>query len=203
MGFNLDAVPEVAPSGGANGLAAMRGSMQRLKTDKVDLMQFHNVRDPNLDLGISRAWKEQGLCRYVGVTTTSMDSYDATVAVLQREKPDFLMVDYAIDKREAETRVIPPAAAVGTAVVVALPFGRGRVFRKVLSAPLPDWATEFDCASWAQFFLKFILGNPAVTNVAPGTDKPEHMLDDLGAGRGRMPDDKERARMVQYIASLG
>jgi aryl-alcohol dehydrogenase-like predicted oxidoreductase len=187
----------------ANGLTAMRGSLQRLKTDKVDLMQFHNVRDPNQDLGMLRDWKAQGLCRYAGITTTSEDSYDATVTILQREQPDFLMVDYAIDKLEAEKRVIPAAAAVGAGVLIALPFGRGRVFRNVLSKPLPDWTAEFDCASWAQFFLKFILGNPAVTNVAPGTDKPEHMTDDLGAGRGRLPDEKQRARMIQFVGSLG
>ncbi len=187
----------------ANGLASMKGSLERLKTDKVDLMQFHNVRDPNQDLGMLRDWKAQGLCRYVGITTTSEDSYDATVAILAREKPDFLMVDYAIDKREAETRVLPAAAAAGTAVITALPFGRGRVFKNVLSKPLPGFAADFDCNSWAQFFLKWILGNLAITNAAPGTDKPEHMTDNLGAGRGRMPDAAMRARMVQYIESLG
>jgi aryl-alcohol dehydrogenase-like predicted oxidoreductase len=181
----------------------MRGSLQRLKTDKVDLMQFHNVRDPNQDLGMLRDWKAQGLCRYIGITTTSAASYDATVAILEREKPDFLLIDYAIDKREIEARVLPAATAVGAAVVIALPFGKGRLFRGVMNKPLPDWASEFDCSSWAQFFLKFVLGNPAVTVVSPGTNNPVHMMDDLVAGRGRMPDEKERARMVQYVGSLG
>jgi aryl-alcohol dehydrogenase-like predicted oxidoreductase len=185
-----------------NGAAAFQGSLQRLRTGKLDLMQFHNVRDPKQDLGLLRDWKAQGLCRYTGITTTSEDSYDATVAILEREKPDFLMVDYAIDKREAEARVLPAAAAAGTAVVVALPFGRGRVFHDVLSKPLPDWTAEFDCASWAQFFIKFILGNPAVTVVAPGTDKAEHMIDNLGGGRGRLPDAAMRARMAQFVQSV-
>jgi aryl-alcohol dehydrogenase-like predicted oxidoreductase len=183
----------------ANGPTAFQGSLKQLRTPKLDLMQFHNVRDPNQDLGLLRDWKAQGLCRYTGITTTSEDSYDATVAILEREKPDFLMVDYAIDKRAAEARVLPAAASVGTAVVVALPFGRGRVFHNVLSKPLPDWVAEFDCASWAQFFLKFTLGNPAVTVVAPGTDKTEHMIDNLGGGRGRLPDEAMRARMAKFI----
>jgi aryl-alcohol dehydrogenase-like predicted oxidoreductase len=186
----------------ANGLAAFQASLKRLRTNKLDLMQFHNVRDPNQELGLLRDWKSQGLCRYVGITTTSEDSYDATVTILEREKPDFLMVDYAIDKRAAETRVLPAAAAAGTALLVALPLGRGRVFRTVLNKPLPDWAAEFDCTSWAQFFLKFVLGNMAVTAIAPGTDKAEHMIDDLGAGLGRIPDAAMRARMAQYIESV-
>jgi aryl-alcohol dehydrogenase-like predicted oxidoreductase len=147
--------------------------------------------------------KARGICRYTGITTTFERSYGAMEAIVKRAKPDFLEVDYAIDNREAENRILPAAADAGTAVLVALPFGRGRLFRTALGKQLPDWAAEFDCASWGQFFLKFILGHPAVTAVIPGTSNPKHMVDNLGAGRGRMPDAKQRERMVKYVESLG
>ncbi len=183
--------------------AGLRSSLQRLRTDEVDLLQLHNVRDPNQDLGGIRALKAQGLCRYTGITTTFPRAHAAAEAIIQREKPDFLEIDYAIDNRDAEKRVLPAAAAAGTAVLVALPFGRGRLFRTALGKPLPAWAAEFDCHSWAQFFLKFVLANPAITAAIPGTDKAPHMLDDLGAGLGRLPDAAMRERMARYVQSLG
>ena len=183
--------------------AELRESLQRLGIAKVDLLQFHNVRDPRQDLGALRALQAKGLCRYTGITTTFGRAYDAAEAILKREKPDFIEVDYAIDSRDAEARVIPAAAEAGAGVLVALPFGRGRLFRAALGKPLPEWAAEFDCNSWAQFFLKFILGNPAITACIPGTDKAVHMMDDLGAGLGRLPDAPMRSRMVQYVESLG
>ena len=185
-------------------LAAETGaSLQRLKTNKIDVLQLHNVRDPNQDMGELNGLKSQGLCRYTGITTTFESSYAAAEAVIQRSKPDFLEIDYAIDNRDAEQRVLPAARDAGTAVLVALPFGRGRLFRLALGKKLPEWAAEIDCASWGQFFLKFLLGNPVVTAVIPGTDKPEHMVDNLGAGHGRLPDAAMRARMVKYVESLG
>ena len=129
-------------------------------------------------------------------------SYGAAEAIVTRARPDFLEIDYAIDNREAEDRVLPAAAAAGTAVLVALPFGRGRLFRTALGKKLPDWTAEFDCASWGQFFLKFILGHPAVTAVIPGTSKAQHMIDNLGAGHGRLPDAKQRERMIQFVETL-
>jgi aryl-alcohol dehydrogenase-like predicted oxidoreductase len=183
--------------------AELRESLQRTRADKVDLLQLHNVRDPGQDLGGLRALKTQGLCRYMGITTTFGGAYEAVESVLKRERPDFVEIDYAIDNRKAEARVIPAAADAGAAVLVALPFGRGRLFRIALGKKLPEWATEFDCASWGQFFLKFILSNPAVTAVIPGTDKAAHMIDNIGAGHGRLPDAATRARMVQYVESLG
>jgi aryl-alcohol dehydrogenase-like predicted oxidoreductase len=179
-----------------------QGCLTRLKTDRLDLLQLHNVRDPRQSMAGINALKARGLCRYTGITTTFQNSYAAAEAIITREKPDFLEIDYAIDNREAEDRVLPAAAANGTAVLVALPFGRGRLFRTALGKKLPDWAAEFDCASWGQFFLKFILGHPAVTAAIPGTSKAEHMVDNLGAGRGRMPDAKQRERMIQFVESL-
>ena len=183
--------------------AEARQSLQRLKTDKVDALQLHNVRDPGQDMAGLNALKAQGLCRYTGITTTFKGDYSAAEAILKRGKPDFLEIDYAIDNRDAEERLLPAAADVGAAVLVALPFGRGKLFRKALGSKLPDWAADFDCTSWGQFFLKFILAHPAVTAVIPGTDKAEHMIDNLAAGRGRLPDAKQRARMAEYVASLG
>jgi aryl-alcohol dehydrogenase-like predicted oxidoreductase len=182
--------------------AEAKECLQRLKTDKLDLLHLHNVRDPAQDMGELNALKAQGLIRYTGVTTTFEGSYAAAEAIVRRAKPDFLEVDYAIDNREAENRLLPAAAESGTAVLTALPFGRGRLFRSVLGRKLPPFAAEIDCASWAQFFLKFILSHPAVTAVIPGTDKPEYMIDNLGAARGRLPNASQRAQMVQYLQTL-
>lgn len=187
----------------STGLEQLRASLRRLHSDKVDLMQLHNVRDRQQDLAMLREWKAQGLCRYTGITTTIWRDYDAAEAILRREKPDFLQIDYSLEDRESEKRLIPAAAEVGAAVLTALPFGRGRVFSAVLRRPLPEWANDFGAASWGQFFLKYILGNPTVTAAIPGTSNPEHMADNLGAGRGRLPDAAERRKMVEYFASLG
>jgi aryl-alcohol dehydrogenase-like predicted oxidoreductase len=180
-----------------------RRSLQRLKTGQLDLLQLHNIEDPNQDMGGITALKQQGVCRYTGITTTSSNTYFAAEAIIKRAKPDFLEIDYAIDNRQAEDRVLPTALDNGTAVIVALPFGRGRLFRKTVGKPLPNWAADFDCTSWGQFFLKFVLANPAVTAVIPGTDKPEHMIDDLAAGEGRLPDTHQRQEMLRYLDSLG
>lgn len=182
--------------------AEARGCLQRLRTTKLDALQLHNVRDPNQDMAGLNALKAKGICRYTGITTTFKGDYGAAEAIVRRTRPDFLEIDYAIDNREAEKRLLPAAKDAGTAVLVALPFGRGRLFRSALGKKLPDWAAAFDCTSWGQFFLKFILGDPRVTAVIPGTDKPAHMIDNLGAGRGRMPDASERERMAKYVESL-
>ncbi len=182
---------------------ALEGSLRRLHISKIDLMQYHNVADPKASLAPLRAWKEQGLCRYVGITSTYHPDFDAVEAVLRREKPDFLEIDYALDDRIAEQRIIPACADLGVAILVALPLGNGRLFHTVRGKPLPPWAADFDATSWAQFFLKFVLGNPAVTAVIPGTHNPAHMADDLGTGRGRLPTPAQRERMVRWLESMG
>jgi aryl-alcohol dehydrogenase-like predicted oxidoreductase len=184
------------------GAAQLHASLQRLRTDRVDLMQLHNVGDPNQDLAMLREWKSQGFCRYIGITTSFGGDFDAVEAVVRRQKPDFLQVNFSLADRAAEKRVIPAAAEVGAAVLTDLPFARNRLFGAVRGQKLPEWASDFDATSWAQFFLKYLLGNAAVTAVIPGTSNAEHMADNLGAGRGRLPDAAQRARMVAFFEAL-
>jgi aryl-alcohol dehydrogenase-like predicted oxidoreductase len=181
--------------------AELRRSLARLKTAKVDLLQLHNVEKQNQSLAKFREWKAQGICRYLGVTSIYHRDFPAIEAVLRREKPDFVQVDYSINVREAEKRILPLAADVKAGVLTALPFGHGRLFRAVRGQAIPDWAHGF-AGSWAQFFLKYLLGDPRVTAVIPGTGDQKHMIDNLGAMRGRLPDAKERAKMISFIEAL-
>jgi aryl-alcohol dehydrogenase-like predicted oxidoreductase len=179
----------------------LKHSLSRLQTAKVDLLQLHNVNDPQQSLAQFREWKAQDLCRYVGITSTFHGDFGAIEAVLQREKPDFVQLDYSLDDRIAEQRILPLAAEVKAGVLTALPFGRGRLFRAVHGKPLPDWARGF-AGSWAQFFLKYLLGDVRVTAVIPGTNNPAHMTDNLGAMRGALPDPDTRRKMIAFIEGL-
>lgn len=181
--------------------AELERSLTRLATRRIDLLQLHNVRNPEQSLAQFRTWKTQGVCRYVGITSTSERAYGAVESVLRREKPDFVQIDYSLDNREVEERILPLAAEVRAGVLTALPFGRGRLFRAVRGKSLPEWSTDF-AESWAQFFLKYLLGDERVTAVIPGTSDPAHMADNLGAMRGRLPDAAERRRMVEFVRSL-
>jgi aryl-alcohol dehydrogenase-like predicted oxidoreductase len=182
--------------------AELERSLARLRMPGVDLLQLHNVGDPSQSLARFRAWKAQGRCRYVGITSTYHRQFPALASVLAREKPDFVMVDYSIDNREAEKRLLPLAADTGAAVLIALPFGRARLFRAVRGKPLPEWAGVIGAESWAQFFLKFLLGDPRVTCVIPGTADARHMVDNLGAAHGPLPDAAMRARMAAFVQNL-
>jgi aryl-alcohol dehydrogenase-like predicted oxidoreductase len=181
--------------------AELKRSLARLKTEKLDLLQLHNVRNPQQSLAKFKEWKAQGVTRYIGITSTFHGDFPAIEAVLGREKPDFVQIDYSLDDREAEKRILPLAAEVKAGVLTALPFGRGRLFRAVHGKELPDWAKSF-AGSWAQFFLKYLLGDPRVTAVIPGTADPAHMIDNLGAMHGAPPDAETRKRMVEFIETL-
>ena len=181
--------------------AELKRSLARLRMESVDLLQLHNVRDPRQSLAQLKAWKGQGVCRYVGITSTSRRDFAAIEGVLEREKPDFVQVDYSLDDRAAQERILPLAAELKAGVLTALPFGRSRLFRVVRGRELPDWAKDF-AGTWAQFFLKYLLADERVTAVIPGTSNPAHMADNLGAMRGRLPDQEERKRMVAFIDSL-
>lgn len=174
--------------------------LQRLRTDKVDLLQLHNVSRADQSLAQVRDWKAAGRCRYVGITTTNDGDYGAMEAIIRREKPDFIQVDYSMDNRDAEQRVIPAAAEAGAAVLTALPFGRNSLFRAVKGKTLPDWTKELDIATWGQLFLKFLLGNTQITAVIPGTGNAEHMVENLGAARGRLPNAQEREKMMALLS---
>ncbi|MBR1221358.1 aldo/keto reductase [Bradyrhizobium sp. U87765 SZCCT0131] len=179
----------------------LKRSLTRLKVSQLDLLQLHNVHDPLQSLAQFREWKAQGLCRHIGITSTFRGDLPAIEAVLRREKPEFVQVDYSIDNREAESRVLPIAAETGAGVLTALPFGRGRLFRAVHGKELPDWAKPF-AASWAQFFLKYLIGDPRVTAVIPGTGDAAHMTDNAGAMRGPLPDTAQRKQMAAFVDGL-
>ncbi|HSH08521.1 MAG TPA: aldo/keto reductase [Burkholderiales bacterium] len=193
---------KVYSSGREAGLEEMRASFQRLRTDAIDLIQVHNLSDTATQLASMREGRQGGRYRYVGVTTSRDAQYGEMEEVLQTQKLDFVQVDYSIDNRSAAERILPLALERGVAVLINLPFGRARLFSAVRGKPLPDWVAEFDCASWAQFFLKYVIGHPAVTVAIPGTRRPEHVIDNLGAARGRLPDQALRRRMEQYFEGL-
>jgi aryl-alcohol dehydrogenase-like predicted oxidoreductase len=181
--------------------AELKRSQARLKTQKFDLLQFHNVRDPQQSLAQFKEWKAQGVCRYIGITSTRHADFPAIEAVLGREKPDFVQIDYSLDDREAEKGILPLAAEVKAGVLTALPFGRARLFRAVHGKEVPDWARGF-ADSWGQFFLKYVLSDSRVTAVIPGTADPAHMADNLGAMRGPLPDPDQRKQMVAFADAL-
>lgn len=196
----------VARGGGAADPAAARAqleeSFRRAGTETLDLVQVHNLGDVPVQLGILKALKADKRVRYIGVTSTSKEQYGELARVMREEPLDFIGVDYAVDNRSVEETILPLAAERGIAVMVYLPFGRTRLFKRVDGMPLPDWAAEFDAASWAQFFLKFVLGHPAVTVVTPATSKAANMADNLGGGTGRVPDEDMRRRMAEFVDAL-
>jgi len=191
-------------------VAEMQQSQRRLRTDKIDLMQIHNVgfvdrNETAAQLALLREWKDRGVFRYVGVTHSQSQerANEALIEIMRREKLDFIQVNYSMAERSVEQRLLAVAAETGTAVLVNLPFARARLFRAVRGKPVPAWAAEFDASTWGQFFLKYVLASEPVNCVIPGTDKPEYMLDNLNAGRGRLPSAAMRRKMTELIDSLG
>jgi len=196
----------VARDGGPADPAAARAQIEqsfaRIGKPKIDLIQVHNVGDPPAQLAILKELKAAGRVRYIGITSTSEDQYPTLISIMQNEPIDFIGVDYAVDNREAETAILPLAQERQIGVFVYAPFGRTRLFRRVGDQPLPDWAGEIDATTWAQVFLKWIVGHPAVTVVTPATSQPRNMLDNLGGGIGRVPDEALRQRMTAFIDAL-
>lgn len=184
------------------GREEMEQSLKRLKVDKVDLMQVHNLSGVNEMLPVLREWKEAGKTRYIGVTTSSKNQYSELERVLRTQRMDFIEVDYAIDNRDVEQRILPLAQERGVAVLIALPFGRGRVLEALRRQPVPAWAQELEIQSWAQFALKYIVSHPAVTVAIPGTAKMQYLTDNLGAARGPMPDAAARRRMAALVDAV-
>ncbi len=197
----------VAPRGGgsadpAAARAQIEESFRRFGVETIDLIQVHNLGDVRVQLGILKELKAAKRIRYVGVTSTSKEQYGELARVMRDEPLDFIGVDYAVDNRSVEETILPLAAERGIAVMVYVPFGRTRLFQRVGETKLPVWAAEFDAATWAQFFIKYVLGHPAVTVVTPATSKAKHMIDNVGGGVGRLPNDATRRKMASFVDAL-
>ena len=184
------------------GIAQMTESMRLLRTERIDLMQVHNLIDTRTQLRTLRAWKDEGKIRYIGITHYSTSAFGELAEWIKREPIDFVQYPFSIAVRDAERWFMPFCADRGVATLVHRPYENGAMFRAVRGKGKPEWLAEFGAASWAQFFLKYILSNPAATCVIPATRKPKHLLDNMGAGRGPLPDARARKKMVRIWESL-
>lgn len=184
------------------GIRQMNESMRLMGVETMDLMQIHNLRDWKIHLKTLKEWKEQGRIRYLGITTSHGRDHDELEHIMKTEPLDFVQLTYSAANRTTDARLLPLAQDRGIATIINRPYQGGSLFRKVRGKALPDWAGEIDCASWGQFFLKFIAGHPAVTCIIPATSKVKHILDNMAGGKGRVPDAAMRERMIDYLESL-
>ena len=182
------------------GVRQMEESMAKLRAKPVDLMQVHNMQDVQTHLPTLREWKRQGLVRHIGVTHYTAGAHEDVARLIMKEQLDFIQINYSAGEREAEKRLLPLARERGVAVIASRPFVGGDVFRHLRSRPLPSWAPEIDCSSWAQMLLKFVVSHPAVTCTIPATGKVDHLRDNMQAGYGRMPDEKQRMLIARLVA---
>lgn len=190
---------KVWTSGRDAGIRQMEESFRRMGTRRMDLMQIHNLVDASTHVKTLRNWKEVGRIRYFGITHYHSGAYGEMERFMKAEKPDFLQMNYSLAEPEAGGRLIPAARDLGVAVIANRPFAEGALFNRVKGKALPAWASDFDAASWAQFFLKWILADPAVTCAIPATRNHKYLLDNLAAGRGRLPDQAVRAKMLALL----
>jgi diketogulonate reductase-like aldo/keto reductase len=212
IGELLNAVPHERPQlfaatkvwtwGEQEGIEQMQRSMQRVGVERFDLIQIHNLRDWEVQLETLKAWKAAGRVRYIGITTSHGRFHDELEVILQTQPFDFVQLSYNIGNRDVEQRLLPLARERGMAVLVNRPFMRGELFSRVRGKELPAWAAEFDCQSWAQFFLKFVVSHPVVTCAIPATSKLHHMIDNMGAAYGRLPDAALRERMLAHMQTV-
>ena len=193
---------KVWTSGREAGVRQMEQSFKLMRTRRMDLMQVHNLQDVSIHAKTLREWKAAGRIRYLGITHYHSGAYPGLERLVKTREWDFVQFNYSMAEREAEARLLPACAESGTAVIVNRPFSQGHLFPRVKGRELPAWAAEFDCASWAQFFIKYILAHPAVTCAIPGTRRVSHLRDNLQAGAGRLPDAATRRRMVEYLEQL-
>jgi diketogulonate reductase-like aldo/keto reductase len=193
---------KVWTNGKREGIEQMERSMQRLGVEQIDLMQIHNLVDWKTHIDTLVDWKAEGRIRYIGITTSHGRYHDELEEILLQLPLDFVQFSYNILNRAAEQRLLPIAREKGIATLINRPYQRGSLFRKAKGKPLPAWAAEFDCVSWGQFFLKFIAAHPAVTCIIPATSKLKHMVDNMAAGYGRLPDEATRQRMIRLIETL-
>lgn len=188
--------------GRGEGMRQMEQSFDRMRVQTMDLMQIHNLVDWRTHLATLREWKARGRIRYIGITHYVVDAFDELEQIIGSEDLDFVQLNFSIATRAAERRMLPYAAERGVAVIVNRPYESGALFRQTRGHELPDWAEEFDCTTWGQFFLKYILSEPHVTCVIPATSDPRHVVDNMRAGYGRMPDAAMRQRMVRHLERL-
>ena len=193
---------KVWTSGRDAGIRQMEESFRLMRTHRMDLLQIHNLVDVRTHTATLKEWKQHERVRYVGVTHYHEGAYDHLEALIRTREYDFVQLNFSMSEREAEERVLPLAQEMGVAVIANRPFAKASLFGRVRGKALPEWAKEFDCESWAQFFLKYIVSHPAITCVIPATSKPGHARDNLKAGYGRMPDEATRGKMVEYMARL-
>jgi diketogulonate reductase-like aldo/keto reductase len=193
---------KVWTSGREAGIAQMEDSLRLLRTPAMDLMQIHNLVDWRTHTATLKDWKQAGRVRYIGITHYHSGAYDELERAIKTREYDFVQFNYSIAEREAERSILPLAQQMGVAVIANRPFAQASLFSRVRGKAVPAWAAEFDCASWAQFFLKYIVSHPAVTCAIPATNKPDHLLDNVGAGYGRLPDQQTRQKMASLVDSL-
>lgn len=193
---------KVWTSGREAGMRQMQDSMRKMRVETMDLMQVHNLVDWETHLKTIVPWKAEGKLRYLGITHYTESAYADLERVMRKHPWDFVQFNYSMAETSADERLLRIAADLGIAVLVNRPFSQGSLFARVKGKPLPEWAAEFDCKSWAQYFLKWILGNPAVTCVIPASRKVEHVIDNCTAGVGRLPDAGQRRRMMDYFEQM-
>jgi diketogulonate reductase-like aldo/keto reductase len=194
---------KVYTSGRDEGIRQMETSFKRLRVERMDLMQVHNLVDVETHTKTLKDWKQKKRVRYIGITHYTSSAYAEVERLLKTKQYDFLQINYSLGERESENKVLPLAKDLGVAVIANRPFAEGALFRRVKGKPLPPWAADLNIGSWAQYFLKWIVSHPAVTCAIPGTGNPKHMQDNLGAGIGRLPSAQQRKEMTEYFDAQG
>ena len=187
---------KVWTSGKQAGIEQMEDSMRKLRSERIDLIQVHNLLDVDTHLDTLEAWKREGRIRYTGVTHYTASAQPEVARIVAARPLDFIQINYSVAERDAEQRLFPLARDRGVAVIVNRPFGAGGLLRRVAGRPLPPWAADIDCTSWAQLLLKFVVSHPAVTCAIPATSKAAHLRDNMQAGLGRLPDEETRNRIA-------
>jgi diketogulonate reductase-like aldo/keto reductase len=193
---------KVWTSGRTMGIEQMNSSFRKMKRQQMDLMQIHNLVDWKTHVKTLRDWKEKGKIKYWGITHYTNASHNTLIDIIKNERPDFAQFNYSINERNAEIKLLDTAKEHGTAVIINRPYDGGSLFRLTRGKTLPDWCTDLDIHSWGQLFLKYIISHPAVTCVIPGTSKPHHLIDNMKAGYGRLPNEDERQKLLTFIKTL-
>jgi len=190
---------KVWTEGRENGMRQIEESFQKMRTDKISLIQVHNLLDWKTQIKTLRSLKDEGRIDYIGITHYKSNAFDEMIKIMKAEKVDFAQFNYSMGEREAEQKILPFCKDNGIATLINRPFMRGRLFREAQEKKLPSWVSDYDIDSWGQFFLKYIISHDAVTNIIPATSKPKNMLDNARAGMGRMLDEKAKKRMFEVF----